>query len=1427
MNKHQVVMSRRLMIGTGATLLLILAMLIAVLPATSPADVALAVPASIQDQHQQLQNKVGSVEWANGNINSSNSDYWEGDVVPYRYEVINLPGSTDVYIEIHYDFTKGGKHAFDFLANYNLTESVALASVGGVFGSPATPLSTLSESDNHTQVQIPLDSSVPGDDALAPQYFDIYGDYTSAVVVGGPTLVGSVTGDSEKYIKLKIHTNSSTGADRQIALAWGGHLATEGDWGGGLSSSCISGAPFHQNIGGFVDANGNGEKDGGEKSLGAGDRSIQMPKPDLSLTKDVDDATPNVGQDVIFTIVVTNNGPDVTVATGVTVKDILPSCVTYKSDDGGGDYNPVTGIWTVNPLPGGGGSDTLHITATVNAAGSCENCAEVWTCNQPDSDSTPGNCATGVLEDDCDCVTITVPQVDLSLTKGVNNPTPDVGQDVIFTIVVSNGGPDGATGVTVKDILPSCVTYKSDDGGGKYNSGTGIWDVGSLANGGSATLHITATVNAAGSCENCAEVWTCDQADIDSTPGNGLAEDDRDCATLNGQEIEVDLSLTKGVNNPTPDVGQDVIFTIVVSNGGPAEATGVTVKDILPSCVTYKSDDGGGKYDSGTGIWDVGSLANGGSATLHITATVNAAGSCENCAEVWTCDQADSDSTPGNCATKTEDDCDCASLNGEETEVDLSLTKGVNNPTPDVGQNVIFTIVVSNGGPAEATGVTVKDILPGCLSYVTSSATQGSYNSATHIWDVGSLANGGSATLHITATVTTAGVCVNWAEVWTCDQPDSDSTPGNCATKTEDDCDSATIAAAVSVTDVAVRKSDNPDPLTAGYLLTYTITVTNYGPLTATGVLLTDDIPDELLDPEYSLDGGSTWNPWTGSLNLGTIAAGGSRVVLIRGTVDPSFIGLLCNTAVVSSTTPDSNLANNRDMECTNVIAPPPGCTLELTCPADVTIQCGESTDPSNTGWATAIGNCNPEVTYSDSISGTCPTIVTRTWTATDDSGNVANCIQIITVVDNTPPVLTVPADVVVGYGEPTDPAHTGWATATDNCDPNPEVTYSDSWCWVCCSDQLTRTWTATDACGNSTSAVQKITAPDNTPPVLTVPPDVTLEYGMGLPPANTGEATAIDNRDPSPTIVYRDSYSGTCPTIITRTWIATDGSGNMASAVQMITLVDTTAPELTVPADITIGFGQSTSPFNTGGWATAIDNFDPSPEIAYSDSFSGTCPVTITRTWTATDCCGNSASTVQRITVVDTTPPVLNVPASVAIEYGQSTAPADLGWATAVDNFDPSPEIAYSDSSSGTYPTVITRTWTATDSCGNSASAVQTLTLVDTTRPVLTLPADITIGKGESTAPSHTGWATATDIADPSPVITYVDSVSVDHISRVWTATDASDNSASGIQVITISGGGFPLWAIALIALAGFLLTLLLVVLLGRRERRAPGGLM
>ena len=123
---------------------------------------------------------------------------------------------------------------------------------------------------------------------------------------------------------------------------------------------------------------------------------------------------------------------------------------------------------------------------------------------------------------------------DLSLTKVVNDATPNIGDNVTFTLAVSNGGPNSADNIDVTDQLPAGFTYVSDTPSqGSYVSGTGVWTVGTIANGGNAILNITATVNTAtgvaGEYLNIAEVTASDQADSDSTPNNNIAaEDDQD-----------------------------------------------------------------------------------------------------------------------------------------------------------------------------------------------------------------------------------------------------------------------------------------------------------------------------------------------------------------------------------------------------------------------------------------------------------------------------------------------------------------------------------------------------------------------------------------------------------------------------------------------------------------------------------------------------------------------------------------------------------------------------------------------------------------------------------------------------------------------------------------------------------------------------------
>jgi uncharacterized repeat protein (TIGR01451 family) len=104
--------------------------------------------------------------------------------------------------------------------------------------------------------------------------------------------------------------------------------------------------------------------------------------------------------------------------------------------------------------------------------------------------------------------------------------------------------------------------------------------------------------------------------------------------TINICEDNTDLAITKDVSDATPDVGDNVVFTLSVTNNGVGDATGVTVNDLLPSGYSYVSDNGAGAYNSGTGVWTIGDLANGASTTLTITAEVLTTGDYRNIARV-------------------------------------------------------------------------------------------------------------------------------------------------------------------------------------------------------------------------------------------------------------------------------------------------------------------------------------------------------------------------------------------------------------------------------------------------------------------------------------------------------------------------------------------------------------------------------------------------------------------------------------------------------------------------------------------------------------------------------------------------------------------------------------------------------------------------
>ncbi len=288
-----------------------------------------------------------------------------------------------------------------------------------------------------------------------------------------------------------------------------------------------------------------------------------------------------------------------------------------------------------------------------------------------------------------------------------------------------------------------------------------------------------------------------------------------------------DLRLSKSVAPAEANRGDEVVYTLTVTNVGTEIVNLIEVTDPLPAAFLYAGHGTTqGAYDDVAGLWTLGTLGLGGSATLWVTGTV-AAGyggwTITNVAEITRMDRPD---------TNTADNVDSAEV--LVIGADLAVTKTVDKAAAGEGSTVTFTITVDNLGPSDTTGVTVSDLLPAGLTYVAATPSQGSYTSGTGAWAVGALDDGATATLLLSATVdpgTMGMVLTNAAQVTASDQ--SDPNPAN-------DADEATVAISSlrieKVSDVAV----SVDP---GGIITYTITITNSGATAHAGLEVTDGIP--------------------------------------------------------------------------------------------------------------------------------------------------------------------------------------------------------------------------------------------------------------------------------------------------------------------------------------------------------------------------------------------------------------------------------------------------------------------------------------------------------------------------------------------------------------------------------------------------------
>jgi len=415
---------------------------------------------------------------------------------------------------------------------------------------------------------------------------------------------------------------------------------------------------------------------------------------DLALIKQVavSQETPvSPGDDVTFTITVINQGN--IDATNISVVDYIPSGLTLND----GNWIASSGFVTYSSGIdlAAGDQTSIEITYTVNPTyngSTIFNYAEIASAEDGDGDpvedidSTPDNNSNndGPVEDDAvngengdedDHDIAEVPfetTIDVSLDKSVNKSIVYVGEQVTYSLTVSNDGPSVATGVDVVDVLPvGLANPVTINNGGIFNGSAIYWSDLIIPVGGSIDLNFTATVIQGGTITNIGEVVAHDQPDTDSEPDNGdPGEDDQDDAPVDG--VQVDVELTKEVNATSANVGDQVIYTITVTNinddanGFIYDANNVTVLEVLPAQLQLdQAVPTQGSYNPATSLWSIGTIDNGATVSLQIIATIIGTGDIVNVAQVESMDEPDSDSEPGN-DDPQEDDEDEVILNGDE-----------------------------------------------------------------------------------------------------------------------------------------------------------------------------------------------------------------------------------------------------------------------------------------------------------------------------------------------------------------------------------------------------------------------------------------------------------------------------------------------------------------------------------------------------------------------------------------------------------------------------------------------------------------------------------------------------------------------------------------------------------------------------------------
>ena len=415
---------------------------------------------------------------------------------------------------------------------------------------------------------------------------------------------------------------------------------------------------------------------------------VNVTVPEINPDKTANISNPNFGDNVNYTVTVTNDG--IGDAKDVVVRDILGEDLKFVSATGNYTFDEATRTvtWIVDLAKGE--SKVFSVIATVVGYGNVTNSLVV------------GNKTTGV--------NVTVPEINPD--KTVDNEIPNFGDNVTYTVTVTNDGIGDANNVVITDVLDKGLKFLNATGNFTYDEKTGTitWTV-DLAKGETKTFNVNVTVLGYGVLPNTVAV------------GNKTAV----------RNITVPEIITvKEVNSSDIHIGDEITYTITVSNSGKINATNVVIRDILPEGLKFINASNGGVYDPVTGIitWILNITAN---STVDLTADVcvNKSGNITNTVNVG--------NKTSNCTIESGD------------IVDLEIHIVADKSEIYVGDNIVYTVTVINNGPSDAINTIANILIPNALSIFSYNATKGTFDITSGNWSIGNLTNGEKVVLTFVA----------------------------------------------------------------------------------------------------------------------------------------------------------------------------------------------------------------------------------------------------------------------------------------------------------------------------------------------------------------------------------------------------------------------------------------------------------------------------------------------------------------------------------------------------------------------------------------------------------------------------------------------------------------------------------------------------